>query len=42
MTFIIFVLFRLRTHLLAENHLIIQERNKFYTEQKFEEIMLVV
>jgi len=42
MTFIIFVLSRLRTNLLAENHLIIQERNKFDTEQKFEEIMLVV
>ena len=42
MTFIIFVLSRLRTNVLAENHLIIQERNKFETEQKFEEIMLVV
>jgi hypothetical protein len=38
MTLIILVLSRLRTDLLAENHLIIQERNKFDTEQKFEEI----
>jgi len=43
-TFIIFFLStcRLRTHLLAENHLIIQVINKFDTEHKFEEIMLVV
>jgi len=41
MTFIIFVLSRLRTHLLAGNHLIIRERNKFDTEQKFEEIVSI-
>ena len=34
MNFIIFVLFKFRTTLLAANHLIIRERTKFDTEQK--------
>jgi len=42
MNFIIFVLSKFRTKLLATNHLIIQERSKFDTKQKSMKFLLEI
>jgi hypothetical protein len=42
MNFIIFVLCKFRTKLLAGNHLIIEERTKFDTEQKSLKFLLEI
>jgi len=42
MNFIIFVYSKFRTKLLAANHLIILERPKFNTEQKYSKFLLEI
>jgi hypothetical protein len=42
MNFIILVLFKFRTKLLAANHLIMQERTKFDTEEKSSKCLLEI